>query len=204
MLKIFIFIRIYHCIFYLAFALNCPFPPHFFSFVSILQKFLFFFCDVYKHTCKYVFCVCVYIHSLADPSSLFLDLFLHSWYPVCTFIFYMCMYIVSYIDIQIHISIYVCMYLVFEWGSTHRLIYLSAWPPAIGTIWEGLGHMALLEECNTGYRLSGFKRLSEIPSVNALCSLSFPHGCGWRYDLSDVPIPCHPCGFLATRFSLVP
>jgi hypothetical protein len=39
-------------------------------------------------------------------------------------------------------------------NGSHRLIYLNTCPPVGGTVWEGLGGVALLEEvCHWGWAL---------------------------------------------------
>lgn len=43
-------------------------------------------------------------------------------------------------------------------------IHLNTWSPVSGTVWRGLGGVALLD-CVTGSRLRGFKKLPLFPGV---------------------------------------
>lgn len=63
-------------------------------------------------------------------------------------------------------------------NDPHGLMYLIAWLPVGGAVWEGLGEVALLAEvCHWGWAL-GFKRLVPCPVSLCLClslSLSLFH-----------------------------
>lgn len=58
---------------------------------------------------------------------------------------------------------------LYENGS-RRHIYLHAWLPVDGTIWEGLRDVALLEEVSLGWAL-GFQKFTILSSLSlsALC-----------------------------------
>ena len=71
-------------------------------------------------------------------------------------------------------------------NGPQRLLSLNTWPPVGGTVWEGLGHVALLEEvCQWGQALR-FQNIGVIP-----CGLSLPCGCGSRCELSAIPLFHH-------------
>ena len=80
-------------------------------------------------------------------------------------------------------------------NGPHKLIYMNAWSPVGGTIWVGLGGVALLEEvCVTESKALRFQKVHTIPSC-----FSLPRACGSRckfcvtaLDHACLPFSCCP------------